>query len=57
MADLKPGRLAGRMVLITGAESGIGRETALCAAREGADIAAIGLDRAGLDALVQEVRG
>ena len=43
-------------MLITGAESGIGRETALHAAREGADIAAVGLDGSGLTALVEEVR-
>ena len=56
MADLKRSRLAGRVVLITGASSGIGRETALRAASEGADIAAIGLDGGGLDSLVSEVR-
>ena len=56
MADLKPSRLAGRVVLITGAESGIGRETALRAAGEGADIAAVGLDGNGLDSLVEQVR-
>jgi len=48
-------RLEGRVVLITGAESGIGRATALHAAREGAHIAAIGLDASGLDSLVGEV--
>jgi 2,3-dihydro-2,3-dihydroxybenzoate dehydrogenase len=42
-------------VLITGAASGIGRETALRAAREGADVAAIGLDSDGLGVLVDEV--
>jgi NAD(P)-dependent dehydrogenase (short-subunit alcohol dehydrogenase family) len=57
VADLPSSRLAGRVVLITGASSGIGRETALRAAREGADIAAIGLDDSGLDSLVDEVRG
>lgn len=49
-------RLAGRVVLITGAGSGIGRETALRAAAEGADIGAIGLDGHALDALVADLR-
>lgn len=56
MADLSSRRLAGQVVLITGAESGIGRETALRAAGEGADIAAVGLDGNGLDSLVEQVR-
>jgi NAD(P)-dependent dehydrogenase (short-subunit alcohol dehydrogenase family) len=56
VADLKPLRLAGQVVLITGAESGIGRETALRAASEGADIAAVDLDCSGLDSLVEQVR-
>jgi NAD(P)-dependent dehydrogenase (short-subunit alcohol dehydrogenase family) len=56
MTDLTTSRLAGRVVLITGATSGIGRETALRAAREGADIAAIGIDGRGLDSLVDEVK-
>jgi NAD(P)-dependent dehydrogenase (short-subunit alcohol dehydrogenase family) len=51
-----PLRLLDRSVLITGAGSGIGRTTALRAAHEGADIAAIGVDRRGLDNLVEEVR-
>jgi len=55
MTDLRPSRLAGQVVLITGAESGIGRETALRAASEGAAIAAIGLDTSGLDSLVEQV--
>ncbi|HEY5172264.1 MAG TPA: SDR family NAD(P)-dependent oxidoreductase [Acidimicrobiia bacterium] len=54
MAD-RSSRLAGRVVLITGAGSGIGRETALRAASEGADIAAIDLNRDGLDSLAAEV--
>lgn len=56
MADPKSSGLAGQVVLITGAASGIGRETALRAAEEGADIAAIGLDSSGLDSLVDQVR-
>ncbi len=51
-----PGRLADRVVLITGAESGIGRETALRAASEGADIAAVGLNERLLNSLVDQVR-
>jgi NAD(P)-dependent dehydrogenase (short-subunit alcohol dehydrogenase family) len=43
-------------VLITGAGSGIGRATALRAASEGADIAAIGLDGTELEMLADEVR-
>jgi 3-oxoacyl-[acyl-carrier protein] reductase len=55
VADQNASRLVGHVVLITGAESGIGRETALRAAGEGADIAAIGLDGNGLDSLVEQV--
>ena len=56
MADAQPSRLAGKVVLITGAESGIGRATALRAASEGADIAAVGLDGDALESLAQHVR-
>ena len=40
--------LNGRCVLVTGAASGIGHETALAFAREGADIVAVDLDEARL---------
>ena len=40
--------LKGRWVLVTGAASGIGHETALAFAREGADIVAVDLDEARL---------
>jgi NAD(P)-dependent dehydrogenase (short-subunit alcohol dehydrogenase family) len=50
-----PGRLVGRVVLVTGAASGIGRATAVRAAAEGAHVGAIDVDGAGLDALVAEV--
>ena len=49
-------RLEGRVVLITGAANGIGRETARRAADDGADIAAIDIDQSGLDGLSTEIR-
>jgi 3-oxoacyl-[acyl-carrier protein] reductase len=48
--------LDSRVVLITGAGSGIGRATAILAAAEGASIAAIDSDAEGLEATVDEVR-
>ena len=48
--------LAGRVVVITGAASGIGRATALLAAQEGASIGAIDVDAAGLQDVVDAVR-
>jgi 3-oxoacyl-[acyl-carrier protein] reductase len=49
---MTPGRLANKVVLLTGAESGIGGATAQRAAAEGAAIAAIGLDGPALEDLV-----
>jgi NAD(P)-dependent dehydrogenase (short-subunit alcohol dehydrogenase family) len=46
----------GRRCLITGAAGGIGRATALAAAREGAVLFLTDLDRAGLERVAAEVR-
>ena len=49
-------RLQGKRALITGAAAGIGRESALRFAREGAALALADLDSAAVEALAAEVR-
>jgi NAD(P)-dependent dehydrogenase (short-subunit alcohol dehydrogenase family) len=49
--------LSGRTVLVTGAGSGIGRETALLAARRGADLVICDVDEAGLATTEASARG
>ncbi|MDX6578946.1 MAG: 3-oxoacyl-[acyl-carrier protein] reductase, partial [Gaiellales bacterium] len=49
------GPFAGRRFLLTGSASGIGRATAMRLAADGAAIAGIDRDRAGLDAVVATV--
>src|SRR5690348_6325135 len=47
-------KLTGKVVLITGAAKGIGRETALAFAREGANLALLDIDKDELDAVTAE---
>ena len=54
MAD---GRLAGRVAIVTGAASGIGKAVATRLAREGARVVAVDVNEAGLAATVAEIRG
>ena len=55
MEAAKPGRLAGKTALITGAASGIGRATARLFRAEGARVAATDRNEAGLAELKPDV--
>lgn len=50
------GRLAGKVVLVAGASSGMGRATALACAREGADVAVVARRREALEAVAAQIR-
>ena len=49
-------QLSGKVALITGGASGIGRATALLLAREGAAVAVMDLDAAGAESVAHEIR-
>lgn len=49
-------RLNGKIALVTGAASGIGRASACALARRGADLVICDLDEAGLDATAEDIR-
>ena len=53
----RPGRLDGKVALITGAGSGIGRQAALLFAREGAAVVAVDRDEATADETVALIGG
>lgn len=50
------GRLQGKVAVVTGAGSGIGRATALLFAREGADLVAVDLDGDSAERVAAEIR-
>jgi NAD(P)-dependent dehydrogenase (short-subunit alcohol dehydrogenase family) len=56
VAPMDVARMDGKLVLVTGAGSGIGRETALLCARRGANLAICDIDEAGLAATEAEAR-
>lgn len=56
-AEAKPGRLAGRVALVTGASRGIGAAIARAYARQGAELILTARTTGGLEELDDEIRG
>ena len=55
VGDQLPGRLAGQVAIVTGGTSGIGHQTCLALAREGAAVVVVGRNSERLAAVVAEV--
>jgi NAD(P)-dependent dehydrogenase (short-subunit alcohol dehydrogenase family) len=55
MREGSEGRLAGRVAIVTGAASGIGRASALALAREGAAVVVADVDAAGASRVAEEI--
>ena len=52
-----PGQLAGRVALVTGAASGMGRAIALRYAQDGAKVAIVDINLDGAEKVAQEIKG
>ena len=52
-----PGQLVGRVALVTGAASGIGRAIALRYAQEGSKVAIVDINLDGAKKVAQEIKG
>ncbi|HEX3930402.1 MAG TPA: SDR family NAD(P)-dependent oxidoreductase [Nocardioides sp.] len=57
MSGAAPGRLGGKVAIVTGAAAGIGRATAVRFAREGARLVVADIDAGGLERLAAQVGG
>ena len=56
MTAASPGRLAGRLALVTGASRGLGAAAALAFAREGAHCVLVARTVGGLEALEDKIK-